>query len=148
MMLAGASMAILAVMALLPAHARLLRARWELQCARLAVEDAQRLAQANQRLIEALATDNVLIKRLAMSQTPYVPRGEVVLDTGQPPLPPPDMVSPVKTPPPPPPDNLLIRAARKIESPPTRRGLMFVSMVTLLGALLLFAPPSPRRSRS
>ena len=147
-LLTTASMALLGALAMLPPYAKLAQARWEADCARLGVEDAQRMVQANENRIGALASDPILIKRLAMSQTDYVPRGEVVVDTDQPPLPPPDMVVPPRSPPPPRPDNLLIRAAERIEDPSTRRGLMFVSMATLLGALLLFAPPGTSRRRS
>jgi hypothetical protein len=147
-LLTTASMALLGALAILPPYAHLARARWEASCARLGVEDVRQMVQANQKRIEALANDPVLIKRLAMSQTDYVPRGEVVVDTDQPPLPPPDMVVPPRTPLPPKPDNWLIHAAGRIEDPSTRRGLLFVSMTTLLGALLLFVPPGSTRRRS
>jgi hypothetical protein len=145
--LALASMAILAVLALLPAYAQLQQAQWELDCIRAGVDDAQRMAAANERLIGALATDNVLIRRVAMDQTQMLPPDEVVVDTGQPPLPPPDMVIPLRSPRPPRPGNWLLRAATKIDEPSTRRGLMFVSMATLLGALFLFAPPGRGRQQ-
>ena len=144
-LLAGASMAILAVLALLPPYAQLQQARWELDCARAGVQNAQQLVTANQRLMEALASDNVLIRRLAISQMEMVPTGEVVVDTGHSPLPPPDMIVPPKPALPDRPDDWLLRAAIKIDNPSTRRGLVFVAMASLLGAMFLFAPPGPSR---
>lgn len=148
--LAGLAMATAAVLVLLPAYARMRLAIYERDCDRVTVAELQATAAANARLIADLPTNPVLTKRLAMSQGDLLPDNEVIVFKGSSPSPrpPPDVIIPIRYGRPAPPDGWMIRAAAKVQHPPTRRGLLLLATGALLVALFLFAPPEKYDRRS
>jgi len=145
-LLAGAAVASLAGAVLLPAWARLAEVRYELACLRAEIADAEAQIAANDRLITALPTDEVLARRLAMSQNLYWPRNEiVVVDPNAPPAETPDVVCGPRHPRPPRPAGLLIRAGKKLEKASKRRGLLLLAAAALAAALFGFAPAQEAR---
>jgi hypothetical protein len=97
------------------------------------------------RLIAEAPSDEVLTQRLAWSRLGLYPsRDVVVFDPDLPAAPPPGSISPSPCQPPPPPDTTVQAAAARLESPSRRRGLLVLAGSLLVGAVLLFGPPSMR----
>jgi hypothetical protein len=139
--LAGLAMATVAALVLLPAYARMRLAIYERDCDRVTAAELRATANANAHLIADLPTNPVLTKRLAMSQGDLLPDNEVIVFKSQPLRPPPDVIIPVRYLRPAPPEDWMIRAAAKVQNPPTRRGLLLLAAGALLVAMFLFAPP-------
>lgn len=143
-LLAGAAMALLAAVVLLPPWAGLAGARYDLARLQAEVADAEAQIAANERLIAALPHDEVLAKRLAMNQNLYWPRHEiVVVDPDAAPADPPDVVCPPRQARPPMPAGLLIRAAGRLRNTAKRRGMLILAAAALAAAMFLF-PPAER----
>ena len=147
-LLAGASLTILAGIVWAPAYARLAVARYERGCLAASNADAREIIADNDRLIEAVSGDPVLIERLLMSQGSYCPRDQIVVrDPDCPPTMPGSLNSQRHERPAPPPDWLMGLAA-KCTDPRARRGLLLVASAMLVAGMLLFAPPiRGRRTR-
>jgi len=144
-LLAGSAMAIFAGVVLLPDYVRLLRAERILARQEAIAADTEARIRANGRLIEALPDHPVLTKRLAMHQLGLRPADEVVVPyPGVPVAQAPGTVAPPPHPRPAPPDAWVLRIAARVSNPPTRRGLLLLAAVALVGAVLLF----PGRDRS
>jgi len=145
--LAGGALAVLAAVVLLPAYARLSGARYELGCLKANLADAEALIAANQRLIEALPEDEILTKRLAMSQLGLWPVDEVIVidpvAAG-----PPALIRPTRHARPAPPAGRLTSLAGRLERLPARRGLFGLAAGAILAAMFLFAPSEKRRKNS
>ena len=147
--LAGVSVALFAVVLLLPDYARLQRARYELARQEAANADLAALLRANERLIANLPDDPVLTKRLAMNQLGLWPENEVVLlHDGRPRRMPPGLVLTDAHPRPKPPGGWLMHAARRMTNPPTRRGLLLLAAAAMLAALFLFPAKEAKRKPS
>ena len=140
LMVAGPAVAILAGLVLLPSYASLAQAEYELGCLRATVADAKAQVQANERLIAALPVDQVLTKRLAENQLPCRPQHEVIVPVA-PQKRPPDLVQPQPRRRPARPPRWVMTAARKMQNPPIRRGLLLLAIGALITAVYLFTPP-------
>ncbi len=128
--LAGLGMAILAALVLIPAWANAVRAQ-----ASLAVETARTVHQENKiatraRLINATPYDPIVTRRLA--------KGAAVND----------LVHAPALEAQPQPSGWELELADKITQTKTRRGLFFVAIVSLAGAIFLFGPPPRVRQPS
>ena len=142
-LLAGAAMAILAGVVLLPLYAHNMALQHKLECRRLRIEGEKETLVAMDKFIDELRENEILISRLGRSRIGLFPNNEVVvLDTN------PDgeidptqlKIKPVRYPPPP--NNRAIEMGRKLESPPTRRGLLVLAAAMIVSSMLIF--PSPR----
>ncbi len=141
LMVAGSGMGLLACVVLLPPYASLAQAEYDLRCRRASVDDAEAHIQANDRLIASLPTNQVLTKRLAESQLPVTPQHEVIIPAASIQKRPPDLIVPQRCQRPSPPPKWLMRAARRLSKPPTRRGLLLLALGALITAVYLFTPP-------
>ncbi|MDY6914306.1 MAG: hypothetical protein SVT52_07620 [Planctomycetota bacterium] len=142
-LLTGLGLATLAAVALLPPYARLAGSEYELAKLRAALADAEALAAANQRLIDALPEDEVLTKRLMMRQGDKLPKDEVVVfDPAAPSPPSPGAVPPARRSRPDPPSAWLLAVADRLENTATRRGLFMLAVGAIAAAMILFAAPA------
>ncbi len=148
-LLTGLSLAIFAMVVLLPAYGQLRNAQHEATCRKADVADVEKLIQANERLIEALPNDDVLTTRVSRRQMGLVPLemlppGEgVMLDaSATTPQIPAEIVRIEPTPRPAPPGGQLLALAEKLTQPVRRRGLLLAAGAVLLLGALLFALPS------
>ena len=137
-LLAGLGVAILGCVVLLPAQARLLQTRYELECNRALNADYADRSQAEAFLIEGLQQDHVLVQRAAADALggPYMPRLNESSSLPAVAL----HVSP--NPRPAPPSGWVVRTAQRLEDIRIRRGLCVLSAVAILAALLLFSNPA------
>ena len=147
--LAGLSLALMAAVILIPQVARHHRTRRRLAYLENYVADTQRQVWANERLIAALPDDEILTERLAMSQLGLLPTNELVYEGQRRRLPRPiaPIVKRTAQPPQPPANAWLMRAAKRIENPGKRRGLLIVAFGLMTLALFMFAhkaEPQPR----
>ncbi|MCK4275845.1 MAG: hypothetical protein KAX78_04985, partial [Phycisphaerae bacterium] len=141
---AGVAMAIVAVVVLTPPYARLAEARWRRTCLSVSATDGEALIAAQQRLIDAIPTDEVLTMRLAHDRLGLVPVNErAVATAAETPAPPPGIPSIQRHPRPDPPPLWVLRAARRLQRPPLRRGLMLLAGGMLVMAMLLSSPAHP-----
>lgn len=145
LMVAAPAVLMVAAIVLLPPYARLARAQYDLSCARADLIDAETQVAANQRLIAALPVDEVLTKRLAVSQLPCRPANEIVvagpgdgidIDITKPP----DLVRPPRSRRPSPPPVWMATVSTKLSNPPTRRGLLLLALGAIITAVYMFAP--------
>ncbi len=147
-LLAGMSVATLALVVLLPEYARLRRAEYERDCKAADVADQRAVVAANQRLIEAFRSDPVLTERYAINHLRLLPAGRVlVVDETSRPAYPPGLVLPDPAPRPEPVPSWLLGAADKLRSPARKRGLLVLAAGSMLAAILLFAPPGAYRRK-
>lgn len=145
-LLAGLAMLILAGLVLLPAYARWRQAEYQRDCLTVACRESEALVAAQERLIAALPEEEVLTKRLALSQGEVYAANEAVSASPRyPRRPPPDVIQPIHYPRPAPPNDWLIRASVKVNNAGTRRGLLLLAAGCLLTAMFLFAPPDCRQ---
>ena len=141
---AGVAMAIVAVVVLTPPYARLARARWQRACLSASETEGEALIAAQQRLIDAIPGDEVLTMRLAADRLGLVPANElVVAGAADSPPPRPGIPSIQRHPRPDPPPRWVLRAARRLQRPPLRRGLMLLAGAMLVMAMLLSSPAHP-----
>ena len=146
--LAGLSLALMAAVILIPQVARHHRTRHRLAYLENCVADTQKQVRANERLIAALPDDEILTERLAMSQLGLLPTNELVYEGQRRRLLRP--IAPIVKPtaqPQPPANAWLMRAAKRIENPGKRRGLLIVAFGLMTLALFMFAhkpEPQPR----
>ncbi len=143
--MAAAALCIVAAVVLLPPYAKLQRVRHQRDIQATRLEEARRTREAMDRLIQNAAADEVLTRRLAWSRLGLYPAREtVVVDPELPPPPPPGTLRQVELPAPPAPDTTLQAASVRLQSPSRRRGLLVLAASLLVGAVLLFGPPSMR----
>jgi hypothetical protein len=141
----AASLCIVAAVVLLPPYAKLQRVRHQRDLQATRLEEARRTREAMDRLIRNAPADEVLTRRLAWSRLGLYPvRETVVVDPKLPAAPPPGTLCQVDLPAPPPPDTTLQAAALRLQSPSRRRGLLVLATSLVVGAVLLFGPPSMR----
>jgi hypothetical protein len=141
-MLAGFGLAILAGVVLLPPYARLLRARYERDRLAAQVHDEQAALAAYRRLIAHGRDDPILVQRLAMDTLGLVPTHEVVFRPADATRTiPPGVVRVDRAPRPTRPAGWAVRAAQRLSNPAIRRGLMLLSGLTVLVAVVLFVIP-------
>lgn len=137
----GLSLAILAAVVLLPAYGKLAEAEFEMGCLRADVAEAEDWLATNERLIQDLPSDEVLARRLARSQSEWLPPEEiVVIDPVRHAAGPPQLVSVPPHPRPAKPAGLAIRLAKSLQTPSVRYGLLLVAAGAMLGGTLLFPP--------
>lgn len=110
-----------------------------LQAAKTADMEAQ--IRANDRAIEGVMTDPVLIQRIALNQGDHRPLNAVVVAEDRRSAPPPYAARPAPHPLPAPPNAWLVRSGARLRNPPTRRALCLLAMVLVFAAMLLFAAP-------
>ena len=147
-MVAGAALAILAAVVLLPAYAEMATAQYEQDLERAHVADMEAFAAANDRLIGGLESeDAVLTKRLAARQLGLWPRNEAIAMEAKNSAPA-SLIHWTRHPRPDPPSGWLIGAAARLRSPGIRRGLLALAGAAMLAAVLAFSSPEKyRRNR-
>ncbi len=151
-LMAGMALAILAAVVLLPAWQRLdtIRARRDALAAK--VETNDRLVAYRDRLIIASKTNPRLTEDLLIQQRNCRRPGEVVVPTDIPPDPPVITMLAAKV------EGtgsaaseanaaLLDRLANRVQRPRTRRGLLLLSGLLMIAAMILFIPPDGRSKR-
>jgi len=146
-MLAGAALALVAAVALLPAYQRLAWAQYERDCLAAKNADDAALILANERLIAAAPDDPVLTKRLAMRQFGVVPRSEVIIlvDVGPAPFGR-RLTAVAPHPRPPRPGGWMIYAAGRVRDPTTRTILLLLAVALFLAAVILSDLPQTKRT--
>jgi len=141
LVLTGAALATIGGVVLLPAYAEMVQTEYQLRCLRADVAEAQAWIAVNERLIADLPYDPVITKRLAISQSGWLPDNELVVvppgsgQTGPAPL-----VSVPRQPRPPQPSGTALRLAAGIDMPGARRYLFAAAGVAMLAAVLIFGP--------
>jgi len=146
--LSGISLAILAGVVLLPAYARLAEVRYQRDMDAADTADMEATVAANEKLIKNLPTDEELNKRLAMNRLGLWPENEDVRVSRS------DDISNIpgtiqiqKHPRPAKPSSLLMYLNAKLQKQRTRRGLLLIAGLSMLGAMFLFAPPEKYREK-
>ena len=141
--LVGTVTAVLVGVILLPELSRLAQTTYELDVDRAKTADLQGQVDANRRFLEALEEGcPVLYKRLAIHQAAQTPSNENAFGPPVHTSLPPGIIQTPRTPRPDPPDGWVLRTARKLENPSTRRGLLLLAAGVMLAAMFLFAPSS------
>jgi len=135
--------AVAATVLLLPEWARLQRTLHERDCMRANTAEMQSLVKCQQKLIDAIRNDPVLVKRLAMHHGALTPENERVYThrsgraastPGAIKLPPPRL--------PDPPSAGIQRLAARLSTGNIRRGLLLLAAAVLMAAIFLFPPAS------
>jgi hypothetical protein len=133
----------MATIVLLPAYARLTTLRYHRDVLDVRCDNAAAQAAVNDRVIHATTDDEVFTKRMAMSRLGLYPTNEIVaVNHNDPHRRAPYMVTAPQPPLPAAPAGWLVRSGKKLENPPTRRGLMLLAGAAMFSAFLLFAPRS------
>ena len=147
--LAGMAATILAGVVLLPIYAKLIEARYQRDCLRAGNSDADNLITANQRLLDALDSDEVLAVRLARSQSDWLPYDEAVVvemtADGRTESPG-ELVSIDRAARPAKPQGRLMQLAARLESPNRKRGLFLLAAAAMVTAMLMFSGRSSNRA--
>ncbi len=147
--LAGVATATLAGCVLLPAWARVQRARYRAAVLQAQNDRSEALVAAYDRAIDRAQDDPVLTRRLAGCQLGMWPGDEiVVIDPANPPERPPVALQaePLTLPQPPSPRWLTI--ADRLANPTTRSWLIGLSLLGLAGAIVLFTGPTRQHRKS
>ena len=144
---AGMAFALLATVVGLPAAARLDKARAD--CDALAYHTAAYAGLIDYRgeLIDAIKTDPLQTERLLMAQRNYRRPGEAVYAIDAPADPPILEAIQAQLPAPRPASATLATLSRRVQRPPTRRGLLLLSGLLLVLATVMFLPPGPETPR-
>lgn len=149
LLLVLAGMAILAAVVYLPDWAKCLQLEYQRDCERAYLADTEALLDAYRRKIRTVETDAQLTRRLAQGMQ----------GTGAPGLPidramglgadflAPGEISVIEAPLPKKPNTWLMDAARKVEDPPTRRGLLLLFAGAITAAVYLFDPGGRRKRK-
>lgn len=146
--LGSLSLAILAGVVLLPPYARLVEARYRRDCLQARIADRETLIAVNDRLIRALPQDDVMTRRLARSQSEWIPADEAVaidLDPAKRGFAPSQIVTVTPHRRPAEPDGWIVRTAAKLQVPARRVALLLLAGVYMLVALFLYAPREKHR---
>jgi hypothetical protein len=139
---AAAALGIFAVALLLPAYAQLLNANYERDCLDAELACAEQLIEAQENMIAAGETDEVLTQRLARSQLGLLPQTErVAIDPANPRPVPPAVFSPQTPAYPPAPPEWIISMGERLVRAPLRRALMLLAAGALFAAMLLYGRP-------
>ncbi|MFW6153907.1 MAG: hypothetical protein ACOC95_01705 [Planctomycetota bacterium] len=142
---AGMALALLATVVVLPAWARLDKARADREALvyRTAVYD--RLIAYRTELIDAVKTDPLQTERLLMAQRNYRRPGEAVYALDDVPADPPVLQAiKAQLPPPRPTSATLATLSRRVQRPATRRGVLLLSGLLMVLATVMFLPPRHR----
>ncbi len=133
------AMVVFGAVLLLPEYARLQHAKHQLARQKATIADLKSLIAGNGRLIQALPENAVLTKRLAMNELGLWPEDEVVVLNGQGPRrQSPASVVTKAAPRPAVPVGWIMDAAKRVSKPPTRRGLLLLTVLGVIGAVILF----------
>ena len=141
--LCGLGLGILAAVVLIPVCARVRTAEYQFASLEAEIADAKSMVVANNRLMEAIPVDDVLVKRFARTQSQWIPFDEAISISTNPDRPAvrTQIISitphrrPVK------PDGWIMRVGQKLEAPSKRRGLLLLGGIAMLVGTFLFAPP-------
>ncbi len=140
-LLTGPALAVIGLLVLAPAWGRYSAARTDLERQRTRIADYRAAIAARRRFADAVRRDEeVLLKRLAMEQLGYLPANEYRFVPRAGGFRRTRLVRPVRHAPPPAPRGRLLNLARRLEAPPTRRGLFALTIAALCSAVLLFGP--------
>ena len=134
------SVLIFAGVVLLPPYGNLKYAEYQRDFLHSVNTDAEKLIEANHRLLDALDEDQVLAIRLACSQSDFLPFDEIVFPESPLNDRPGPLVTIQNTPRPEKPSGLLMQLSGKLEKANRRRGLMLLAVGALLVGLLLLNP--------
>ena len=131
-----AALVAVAAVVLIPAAARVAQAEQRRDL--LAAEQAavQELVRSQDKLIEAVQNDPVLVGRLARQELNLFPSNQYVMMDGARIPPPAIAITPTVTQKVAPPPAWLLRAGDKLSRPPVRRGLLLLSLAGLAFAFL------------
>ena len=138
---AGMAFAFFAAVVLLPAWARLDRARADRDALIAQTHAYDRLITHKLRLIEAIKTDPMQTERLLMQQRNCHRPGEATLAIHDAPADPSVLqMLAAGTPPPRPASRTLAGMSRRVQRPTVRRGLLLLSGLMMLLAVVMFLP--------
>ena len=149
LLLVLAGMTILLAVVYLPDWAKCLELEYQRDCEKAKLADTQALLDAYRRKIRTIETDAQLTKRLAQAVNGTGPSGPAIdraMNAGSDFLAPGD-ISVIEAPRPQKPNSWLMEAARKVENPPTRRGLLLLFAGAITAAVYLFDPGGRRRRK-
>jgi hypothetical protein len=145
---AGLALAIFAAAVLLPAWHRRELARTQRDELAARVWTYDQLVDYKQRIIDTIKSDPLQTQRLLMLQQNYRRPGDVAVAMENAPVELPPLVQlAARAPTVQPPSPSLLHLAERLEDPRTRRGLMLLAGILMVGAMLLFLPPSARPTR-
>ena len=138
---AGMALAVLATVVLSPAVSRLLAARADRDALGQRVETYDELIDYKQRLAESIRTDPMQTRRLLMQQQNCRRLGEAgFLITDAPAdIPLAEMIAGQTAEPRR--ESTIDRISRRVQQPRTRRGLLLVSGIMMVCAMVMFLPP-------
>ncbi len=145
--LAGMATTILAGVVLLPIYGQFVKGCYERDCLQAGNSDAENLITAQDRLIDALDTDEVVTVRLARSQSDWLPYDEAVvveMTADGRTEPPGELVNIDRAARPAKPQGKLMQLAAKLESPNRKRGLLLLAAAAMITAMLMFGGKSTR----
>ncbi len=144
---AGMALALLATVVVLPAWARLDRARADREALAYQAALFDRLIDYRTALIDAVKTDPLQTERLLMAQRNYRRPGEATYALDDVPADP-SAVEAIKAQltPPRPPSPTVATLGRRVQRPTTRRGLLLLSGLLLVLATVMFLPPRPNQT--
>ncbi|MCY2925278.1 MAG: hypothetical protein NT031_07545 [Planctomycetota bacterium] len=149
LLLVLAGMTILLAVVYLPDWAKCLELEYQRDCERAKLADTEALLDAYRRKIRTIETDAQLTRRLArgmhgmgasgLAIDRAMGLGDDVLAPGE--------ISVTESPKPEQPNTWLMGAARKVEDPPTRRGLLVLFAGAITAAVYLFDPGGRRKRK-
>lgn len=137
--LATMAIAALATVVLLPAYGSLAETQYQLDCLRADVADGENLVAANEKLIASLPDDDVVAKRLARSQSQWLPADEVVVIDPAGDEPPP-LVTIQRQPQPAAPAGIVTNLATNLQSSAAKVVMLVLAAGSMLAATILFTP--------
>jgi hypothetical protein len=138
---AALGIAIFACVVLVPEYVALIEARYERDRLAADVADLAALAATKERLISDMSNDRVCTMRLLAAYEGLAPADHVVLiDPESEPTSPLETITFRRHERPDPPNGGLLRAARRLERPPLRRGLCVLAAMSLGLAFFAFSP--------
>lgn len=149
LIMAGTALAILAAAALLPAWQRREQARLNRDQLASEAQTQQRLVQYKQRMVEAIKRDPRQTAQLLVQQQHYRVPGQVPVQIVDAPadLPVAQLLA-ARSPQPRPITPLLAELAERLSHVNTRRGMLLVAGILMVGALTLFLPPEEERRKT
>ena len=148
-LLAGAAVGLFGAVLLLPEYAKCRQTQYQQARKELASARLDGYIAGYEQINAELPHDAVLIKRLTMNELGYWPKDEVVVLSNKGPCAhsPATVVVPT-TPEPTPPAGWVMTVAQRVADPPTKRGLILLSVVGLVAAVLLFPGGAKQRQSS
>ena len=143
----GVGMGILAAVVLLPSYGKLLEVRHRNECDALRVKEAEGTIAAMDRFCDGVGSDELLTRRFAWSTMGLKNDEDVVVKSQLPTIAEkftPVSIAPISYSDPRAPDPRIMHLAAKLKQPQTRCGMLMLSGLMMISAMLLFRPPLSR----